>query len=334
MRGFLIPALAAACLAVAAPATAAPAAAIAEAGGSDLVAIDLDPSRLVGSDAGWRDSAVFHTPACQYDRLRDDTDRELMAMRQAGQKKLGFNLWYMHLDKSADCAGFALNSAGGRFTPLAIANLNALMAKAADLGFDEVQVRFSPLANNRVESWKNDWNQAMFEENWGVIDSTIAAIGHPPGIRVIYDLDGEQAGTECPHCHEYVRRIWANYVRKYPVSESYGFSIAIAPHRVAELLADLRSAGPLPTQIAIDTYDAAAPGLRVAAEEMRAAGVNLPILVQETLYDSPAMYQALIAQAREYGVTVRAVMQWPLDRRHVGHINQSSTINYIYLPAR
>ena len=88
----------------------------------------------------------------------------------------------------------------------------------------------------------------------------------------------------------------------------------------------------MPREIALDTYHAATPGIRVAAEDMRAEGVDLPILIQETTYADPVMYRALVEQARFYHIQIRAVMQWPLKAGNSFHISEAATPEYIYRP--
>jgi hypothetical protein len=242
-------------------------------------------------------------------------------------------LWFAHMDKPVDCRGFLLNSSGGRLTPQVLSNLQSLVRKVGTLGFDEVQIRFAPMANNRPEQW-HDWDQAMFDENWAVIDSTITALSQVGGVHLVYDLSVELGGLHGNNQIEpYVQRLWAAYTRKFSVDNSYGFSIAMAPGRTRQLLQDLTSVGPLPSEIAIDTYDVDHPGIRVAAEEMHAQGVNVPILVQETLYNNSAMYAALLKQARDNHVQIKAIMQWPLTEGHKTHISETETPNYIYQSA-
>jgi hypothetical protein len=307
---------------------------VAEVGGSDFVTIATDPDRLVG-DENWRSNAVFRTPACQYDTETAEVDRRLRAMRQAGQRKLGLIIWFAQLHQAQECAGFLANSSGGHLPPRILANLEHLIRTAGALNFDEVQVRFAPMAHNWPIEWQ-EWEEATYAENWGLINSTIAATARSDGPHVVYDLSAELAGYQAPGCSQcelYVRRLWSDYVRKYSPQDSYGFSVAMpALGRVERLLADLKQAGPLPAEVAIDTYSIAHPGLMTTAEEMRSEGVHLPVLIQETLYDDAEMYQALITQARQNDLQLKAIMQWPLTAGQHRHISEPETPAYRYWP--
>jgi hypothetical protein len=305
-----------------------------EVGGSDFVTVATDPDRLVG-DENWRSNAVFRTPACQYDTETAEVDRRLHAMRQAGQRKLGLILWFARLHASPECAGFLINSSGGHLPPRVLANLERLIQAAGTLGFDEVQVRFAPMVHNWPTEW-TAWEEATYAENWELISSTIAATARSTGPHVVYDLSAELAGFRAPGCSQcelYVHRLWSDYTRKFSPEDSYGFSVAMpAGGRVERLLADLKQAGPLPAELAIDTYDIAHPGLLSTAEEMRSEDVHLPVLIQETLYDDAEMYQALITQARQNGLQLKAIMQWPLTAGRHRHISEPETPAYIYWP--
>lgn len=317
---------------IALPATAAT---ILETGGSDFVAINVDPS-LLHDGQNWKSSAIFRTPACQYDQLKTAADHELAQMRASGQKKIGTTLWFMHLNKAEPCSGFLLNSAGGVPAKEVVANLNHLLETAASLGFDEAQLRFAPMDGNRSKEW-GSWKEDVYKENWSFISSIISQLSSThPGIRIVYDLSaglGGLHGPRCAQCQTYAKRIWSDYLKRFSPRDSYGFSINIAPGRVRQALIDMRDAGGFPSELGITTYKPAKPGMRVAAEEMRQLGVNLPILIQETDYDDPAMYRSLVDQARAYRVRIRAIMQWPVTESAGAAITETTMPAYNYLPA-
>ena len=307
------------------------AAAVAETGGSDFVAIGIDPSQLHDS-GNWQRNDIFRTPACQYDDHRVEADRQLNAMRLSGQTKLGTTLWFMNLQDARNCSGFVLNSNGGHLTDTVLNNLHHLLQTAASLGFDEVQLRFAPMGGNKPMGWAG-WEQNVYAENWELIDSTISAVSGWHGPRVVYDLSaglGGLHGPGCPECEPYAKQLWSDYLKKFSSRDSYGFSINVAPGRVRQELLDLQQAGGLPDEIGITTYHPAHPGIRLAAEEMRSVGVNLPILIQETPYNDTDMYRAIVNQAQQNGVEIRAIMQWPVMRDAGVHITESSTPAYPY----
>jgi len=308
-------------------------ASVLETGGSNLVAVDvhLEQLHLPGN---WKKNDVFRTPACQLQTIQPEIERQLKLMRKARQEKLGLVLWFTNSTMDEDCTGFLLNSAGGHLTPKVTGNLRQLIKVAAGLGFNEIQVRFAPMGRNWPTQWTT-WKEDLFAENWSVIESTVSALSDTGEPRIIYDLGVELGGLKapgCSQCETYVKRIWAKFNATFPQRESYGFSVAIAPGRVLALIQNLREAGAMPTEIAIDTYDPQRPGIKIAKEEMQSAQVDLPILIQETLYNSPAMNKALREQAQLYHVRIRAIMQWPLTQGAKGQISESSTPLYPYLP--
>jgi hypothetical protein len=296
-------------------------------GGSDYVTLDTDPLKL-SDPSTWRDSSAFHTPICQYAGREAAVERDFRQMRVAGQRKIGLLIWFTRTVNGEDCRGFIVNSAAGRLPDHVMANLKYLVATAGKVGFDEIQVRFGPLGTNLPADWI-EWREPTYQENWGVVRNTVKALLGGVGPRLIFDLGAE--GVARGQSDTYVRRLWADYTRVFPPSTSYGFSVAMAPGRVTRLLDDMKVSGPMPTQIAIDVYRNAGPALATAAREMRAFGLDLPILIQETFYDDPLTYADLLASARSNGVHIRAVMQWPV-RRGMVKISEQSTPNYIYAP--
>ena len=285
---------------------------IEQTGGSNYLAIGADAS-LIGDSSNWKNSAVFRTPACQYDTLRAQADAQLQQMRNQGQKKLALVLWFADLRKAGDCAGFLLNSTAGRFSDGVIKNLQDFLAHASSIGYDEVQIRFAPLWKNAPWTW-GAWDPDLYNQNWSVIRQTIAATRNTPGLHVIYDLGVEQGGRDpvrFPQNSPYVQKLWADYLKVFPRKDCDGFSIAMAPGRVRLALQDMLAAGQPPAELAIDTYNSRDPKIALAESEMRSLGLSLPILIQETAYDDPQMYLAIARDAASSGAVIRAVMQWP-----------------------
>jgi hypothetical protein len=298
-------------------------------GGSNYVIFDSDPEKIHDDPAAWRDNTKFRTPFCQFEERSADVRRDLTAMQAHGQKKLAFLVWFTHFRDDQACRGFLANSAGGRLSKKVLDNLEALVRLAGELGFDEVQVRLAPMGKNWPNKWRA-WDEKMYRENWGVIQSVVTRLIAIKKPRILFDLGVEAIGKG--QSDAYVRRMWADYTHEFPIGTSYGFSIAMAPGRVTRLLDDLRSSAKLPDQIAIDVYGNAGRAVAEAAREMRAAGVNLPILIQETFYADDATYKALQEAARDNGVEIRAVMQWPKRAGQRPQISESKTYRYIYAP--
>ena len=223
---------------------AAGAGAIEEWGGSDYVIFDTDPA-ATHDPAAWRDNSQFHTPPCQFDERAVDVRRDLDQMHAAGQRKLALMVWFTHIRDEQDCKGFLANSAGGRLANKVLSNLEGLVKAAGAAGFDELQVRFAPMGVNAPSVW-NAWNEEKYQENWGVIRTTVAALLKLKGPRLLFDL-GAEAVTR-GQSDAYVQRLWADYARAFPPEASYGFSVAMAPGQVSRLLRDMQTSGPAPTQ--------------------------------------------------------------------------------------
>ena len=91
-----------ACASLPPGAPAAGSAVVAETGGSDFVAIGVDPSQLHNAQ-NWKRNDIFRTPACQYDQNRAAADHQLQAItRASGQRKIGTTLLvFMNLHTAA-----------------------------------------------------------------------------------------------------------------------------------------------------------------------------------------------------------------------------------------
>ncbi|HEV2364881.1 MAG TPA: hypothetical protein VGS12_11865 [Caulobacteraceae bacterium] len=299
-----------------------------------MVAAAPDVAKL-HSSAAWQDNHVFHNIPCRYEQYRDQVDRELAQMRRHGQRKVALMLWFAPLDQNQDCAGFLLNSRrgdGGEFGEQVISNLKWLIADARRLGFDELQLRFAPMDGADPRGWRS-WDEPKFRQNWNTIRSTIAGVGRPGGIRLVYDLGVELGGLTKGCAKQYVERAWTLFNGEFTGVRSYGFSIALAPGRVAELVRDLRAAGPIPGEIAIDDYDVADPGLAYVAKELEQTRGPASVIVQEAPYADTRFISRLRTQAVRYRVRIRTVMQWPLRSGRTGPISESSTPDFLYAPA-
>lgn len=309
-------------------------------GGSNYIAFGLDINRL-NSEVDWKNSDIFKTPACFLHSNHDAIERDLSEMASHGQKKVALMLWHMRRDDSQDCSGFLLRSNGGSLTPKVMENLIAFINIAKTLGFNEVQVRFAPMGKNWPKEWAS-WDEALFQENWAVIRSTVSALKVVQGPRIVIDLGVELGGLTspgCVQCSEYVRRMWQLYSQEFGVADSYGFSIAYAPERLGRLIDSLRGGGTLPKSFAIDIYsepNKVGNVMATLAREARSRGIEQPILlVQETFYADREVYQALVAGARANDVILRAIMQWPQVRgSSKKHVSVPSTPDYYYQPVR
>jgi hypothetical protein len=283
----------------------------------------------------WRDDRVFRTPACQMEAGYAAISSELKSMRENGQKKIGLVLWHSDIPTDAQCAGYLINSTRG-FQPQILKNLKLFMMTAKSLGFDEVQVRFGPQANNSPRSWKS-WDQEKFDHNWSVVESVVEMLRPIEGVNIVYDLGVEIGGADpvnCKYCGEYVEDMWANYTGRFGAAHSYGFSIPYGGGRLARLIRELRRAGPMPNEFALDIYgEDQAAAIVSAAREARNEGVQAPIfLIQETFNSNEETYASILRGVAEANVMVRAVMQWPKSRFTARGDWDTDTSAFVYRP--
>lgn len=318
----------------------APADAVLEWGGSNYVASGLDTT-LLNSDAEWRNTNIFRTPACTLQSTREQIQHNLSNLRAHGQRKLALILWHTDTDTDADCKGFLLQSRGGHFPPQVIENLKLFLEIAAQQHFEEVQIRFAPMGKNWPKAW-NSWDEAMFQNDWSVIRSTVSALQTSSSPRIVYDLGAELGGLAAPGCMQcstYVRRLWREYTDTFGTQNTYGFSIAYAPGRLARLIEDMRASGSVPAYFALDIYadpDRIGTIVDTLLKEATHNGVASPeFLIQETYYADQGVYDSLVSAARRDHVTLRAIMQWPQTRgSNRKHVSVSETPDYLYVPAK
>ena len=299
-------------------------------GGSNYVAIDLDPGKLT-DPARWRDNAVFHSPACATLSNQGAVRRDLVAMRRGGQRKLAVMVWYAHLRLPGACHGYLVNVASAQAASVIRDNIAQLARIAGSVGFDEMQIRFAPQWTDDPVAWTR-WDERLFQDDLALVQRVIGSVRTDAGLRLVYDLGVELGGiTRTPFVAEYVKRLWRAAEPLTGPDGSYGFSIPVAPGRLANEIAWLKEAGPLPTEFALDIYDDPARLLRLAAREAQQAGIAHPVfIIQETYYDGAGERARLVAAARETGATIRTVMQWPKAAGSAARISESTTPSYVY----
>ena len=299
-------------------------------GGSNYVAIDLDPGKLT-SPAGWRDNAVFRSPSCATLGNEGAVRRDLVSMYRGGQRKLAVVVWYAHLRQPGPCHGYLVNVASTQAAHVVQDNLIQLARIAGSAGFDELQIRFAPQWLDDPVTWRG-WDEALFQDDLTLIEGVIRSVRPSAGLRIKYDLGVELGGiTRTPFVADYVKRLWRAAEPLTGPDGSYGFSIPFAAGRLTREIAWLREAGPLPTEFALDIYDHPARLLSLAAREAQQGGIAHPVfIIQETYYGEADERTQLAAAAREAGATIRTVMQWPKTASSPARISESTTPSYVY----
>ncbi|MBN8888037.1 MAG: hypothetical protein J0I77_20155 [Rudaea sp.] len=147
----------------------------------------------------------------------------LQNMRNAGQDKIRIMLFFGHGLSS----GTVMDSAGGSLSSQNMSNLVNLIDDIHSFGFSVLHISFGALGSNDPTNW-GGFNQAMADENWGVISSVHQAIGGTRGFdKIYYDLGNElMTGSQSNARYQYMKYIWPKYRSIYGTADSVGFSFA------------------------------------------------------------------------------------------------------------
>ena len=300
-----------------------------EAGGSNYVAVALDPAKLT-ADANWKDSRIFHSPICEIDQFGDRIQADLRAMHAAGQKKISFVLWHADLHDGAICHGFLADSGNEASVATLATNLARLEALAAAAGFSEVEVRFAPQWINNPGEWTH-WSDRLYQSNLRLVERVMRSAAHLPGLRVRYDLGVELGGSSGPFAQDYAEKMWSTLASPELAGETFGFSIAYQPGRLSHYLG-----WKLPGAKAIyevDIYGGEYRAILQLAQEARAQKqAAFEFVVGEAYYDDPATFAQIERGSGVANVPILDVMQWPLTRGAPGHISVALPVKYDYLP--
>jgi hypothetical protein len=253
---------------------------------------------------------------------------QLTVMKSRGQKKISLILWHMNLGSGGGNDGVymhTINSNGGALTPLHQDNLIKLLNYIKELKFEEVQLRVAPQGGNDPGSWPQGWNEPVYQENWNFIANTRKLVEDTLSstqIRRTYDLGIELGGLTGGQIAEYTRRLWSDYSSSFGTADTCGFSIAVAPGRLPALIDNLRLTGKLPNFYALDIYGDEYKYLSMVHDELVAAGeANKGIDIQETYYNDSDSYYQIVSAKNKFGLKVRTVMQWPVQRGGPGWLN-------------
>lgn len=299
-----------------------------EVGGSNFVMYDV-------SMVPWNGSLWYQPLALRpvIGTLHYDPERvlaELTVMKSRGQKKVSLLLWHMYMGATYDNVyGHVVASNGGALSSQHAANLTQLLGYISQLGFQEVQVRFGPQGGNDPGQWVNGWDEPTYQENWNFLLNARQIVEEALSktrVRRTYDLGAEMAGLTNGQYPTYARRLWSDYTYSFGNDDTYGFSVAAYPGRLAAFIANLDLTGSRPNSYAIDLYGDEYQQLTVVRNELAAAGdLGKSIIIQEDYYNDADSYQQIVQAKNALGLNIRTIMQWPLQR---GGPNSAFSVNY------
>ncbi len=173
-----------------------------------------------------------------YDTKASEINAQLAVLFANGQRRLRLMIFHLEYDYQfvngvlvhnppSVPGGTLVDSTGGKLTPRILANLAGLLAAIKAAGFEEVEIAFGPQGANNLGSWPS-WQEAYFQQNWEVIQSTrpvIAAAGIPYHIDLLNEGIPNKAWPFYSMLLEYTQRMWALYVAAYGTADTVGFSM-------------------------------------------------------------------------------------------------------------
>jgi|GEM_PF-2631515 len=303
-----------------------------EVGGSNYVMYSVGESyRIKNEKDSWWIPGMLEPVIGYYHRKDDDLIRDqLRTLYANGQRKIAVLVWIAafsgdaddpDMDKMVDgLLGHCIVMENGKLKEQYIKNTRDLITLIRKTGyFNELNFRFAFQGCAGPEKWK-EWNENQYQYDWRAIVELRGAVEQAlagSDMKVRYDLGAELGGMEGEYMQKFTSRLWKDYTRTYGRADSYGFSVALYPGRVARMLNAFEDVGVYPDVYAIDVYDNMEQWLPEAVKEFNNAGIHRPrIIVQETYYNDPETLAVLQKVGKEYSIDYLYLMQWPLARGH------------------
>ena len=298
-----------------------------EIGGSNYVMFRVGREYLdSGSEDAWYKLGVMQPVVATFDRQKkEDVLAQLQAMHDSGQRKISILIWHDHLtDAQMESGseygvyGHVMASNGGHLLPQQEKNLKGLLALIRESGlFNELIFRFAEQGSVWPQGW-TEWNETLFQENMDFIISVrqqVCEALQGSGMKLMFDLGAELGGMEVGLCTQYTARVWEEYTRRFGVKDTFGFSIAACPGRIARWINVCDQAGVRPDFFALDLYDYIPEWMPKIIPEFFAAGIKHPqLIVLESYYNDAQELKDLQAVAERYNIEYCYLMQWPLRR--------------------
>jgi len=276
-------------------------------------------------------------------------DAQITALKQSGAGTIVFDLWSSDLsscEASGACNdgyldgvwGEVLDNGQGMLRPQHKANLEAMLNKVKQVGFDRVVIRFNHYWPSNTQSW----NETLYQMSWNFIywtKSQVESNLSGSQTEALYDLGGELAGRTDGQVAQFINRLWGDYNTVWGNTKTVGFSFAWATGRFAQAKQTyLNAAQPLPKIWAFDIYSMASgqpsiyDQLQSVSNEMGPLN-GQPIILFETWHNdsdvASSINTALNGSTQIPNLNLEAVFQWPVKREDVVsgaamHISQSA----------
>lgn len=290
-----------------------------EIGGSNYPVYDCQPYLDSPTDATWYSDGALDLVIGHYHLDPAKVNLQLQQMYLEGQRKIALVIWFGRFGNNNETFGHLLNVNGGKMRPQHEANYIAVLNKISEIGFNEVMIRFVQNGDSDPGNWSS-WNETLFQENWNYIFNAVTVGNNTLNnktIRRTYDLGGEQGGLQLNQMAPYVKKLWQNYTYVFGNNFTCGFSIAHAPGRLKDLIANLQTTNILPYEYSITIYKDEVTAINTIRSELKQMGqLSKEIIIQEGNYNDDNEMNNILATAYNNidKVKVRCFMQWPLSR--------------------
>ncbi len=310
-----------------------PPAGIVSLGGSNYAFCRIDDEYLLQNEphAWWKPGVLQHAVGAFHLQETGYVQQSLQMMYQSGQRKIALVLWFMDIaqDKAAKGSqwpgavpekykhmyGHTIDGAAGRLCPQHQENLRNLLELIHKTGFETVTIRFAAQGINNPMEWEK-WEDARYKENLSFILSTKQIVDDTlkDKVEILYDLGLELGGLE-GFCTEYDKRLWRDYTNKFGTSDTLGFSFAVNPGRLTNMLKIYKESGLYPAAYAFDVYFEADKVLDYIAQEFQQCDINNPaIIIQETFYNDSQTLKELQAAVQKHDLRLLYIVQWQVER--------------------
>jgi hypothetical protein len=262
-----------------------------------------------------------------YHEHADEVRARLKAMRAAGQTKIALMLWYVEENPECTWRQHYICPKDGKIPEQIERNITGIIKDIAAGDFDTVIIRMA--AQGQADPLGEKYDPARAADSWKLFESlhtTVSTAIAGTKLRVLYDLGTETMGhpySVRPGAQAFLKTMWMNYVKKYPPSETVGFTFnhAYEPSTL-ECLKIFQASGTWPAAIAIDLYDGPEKFLANLSRALGALGkADFPIIVNETFRNNATMADAFAKAQQKYKLNLRMLLQWPLDKGAAGHSN-------------
>ena len=266
------------------------------------------------------------TVIANYHKNPELIKEQLKKMYEMGQRQITLNLWYVESSKTDSSKRWPDNifihtvvPQNAALTKLHEKNLKDLLKNIKETGYQKIYFRFCTQGGASPNDW-DKWEEKKYQNNWNFIVNVRSVIKSELGssVPVIFDLDGEYGGSTTNQAATYTKRLWSDYVKKFGPSDSYGFSFAVTPGRVKEMIKIYDEVGTRPSMYALDVYGkifglpSEYEQLRSPAQELKEAGEDKkPVIIQETYENNVKAAAGFLKAKKDYNLNIRAVFQWP-----------------------